>query len=269
MRFAISVITPEVSGEAPLALLEGTFEQRLEKAAALGYQGVELVVSDPLRLGPQALLTQLANHGLVPAAVATGFVFGSRGLQLVNPDETVRSQAAQLLQDLVRLAHALNVSVVTIGGFRGKAAPVGGLETAKKMLHESLRSAEPLAKELGITIALEPLRHAESDLLNSAEEVCRFIDEGGHEAVGLLLDVYHMMCVETDLPEVIRTYRDKLVHFHLADTGRKALGQGTFDFAPIEEALREIGYTGWQSVELPRAEDPDGNGCLPHWFLEQ
>lgn len=269
MRFAISVISPEVSGEAPLALLEGTFDQRLEKAAALGYQGVELVVSDPLRLGPKALLAQMARHGLVPAAVATGFVFGSRGLQLVNPDETVRRLAAELLQDLVRLAAALGVSVVTIGGFRGKAAPVGGPETARKMLHESLRAAEPLAKQLGITIALEPLRHAESDLLNSAQEVCQFIEEGGHEAVGLLLDVYHMMGVESDLPETIRACRDKLVHVHLADTGRRALGQGTFDFAPIEAALREIGYTGWQSVELPRSDDPDGNACLPHWFLEQ
>lgn len=265
MRFAISVISPEVTGEAPLALLSGTFEQRLEKAAALGYRGIELVVSDPLKLDPQQLLAQLNHHGLAPAAVATGFVFGSRGLQLVNPDEDICRRAAALLQDLVRLAAALGTKVVTIGGFRGKAAPVGGLDNAKKILHAGLREADALAEQLGVTIALEPLRRAESDFLNNAQEVCDLIREGNYSAVKLLLDVYHMT-EEPDMLDAFRKYRDVLAHVHLADTDRKALGLGTVDFAAIEDVLQEIGYTGWQSAELPRADDPDGNGRLPAYL---
>ena len=69
-----------------------------------------------------------------------------------------------------------------------------------------------------------------------------------------------------DLLDAFRQYRDMLVHVHLADTDRKALGLGTVDFAAIEAVLQEIGYTGWQSVELPRGDDPDGNGRLPEWF---
>lgn len=265
MKFAISVKTPEIEQEAPLALFSGSFEERLRKAAQNGYQGIELIVSNPSGLDAVQLLRQLEEHGLKPAAVATGFVFGSRGLQLVNPDEEIRCRAAALLQELVRFAAQLNVKLVTIGGFRGKAAPVGGPDAAKELLHRALKQADPLARELGVTIALEPLRTGESDLLNNAREVCDFIDAGGYDAVGLLLDVYHMV-EEPEIPDTFRKYRDRLVHVHLADTDRKALGLGSVDFETIEAVLREIGYSGWQSVELPRGDDPDGNGRLPGWM---
>ena len=265
MKFAISIKTPEVEKEAPLALLSGTFEERLQKAAAYGYQGVELIVSDPSKLNAQQLLSQLAAYGLVPAAVATGFVAGSRGLTLVSAQEAVHAGATALLRELVVFAAELGCNLVTIGGFRGRAADVGGVENANRQLHAALAAADPLARELGVVIALEPLRSGEFDLLNTAQQVCDFIDVGGYQAVGLLLDVYHM-AEEPDLLDAFRKYRDRLVHVHLADTGRKALGLGTVDFSAIQQTLQELQYTGWQSVELPRGDDPDGNGRLPDYL---
>ena len=265
MQFAVSIKTPEVQGEAPLALFSGTFEERLRKAAAQGYRGVELIVSDPTQLDARMLVSQMEAAGLKPAAVATGFIAGSRGLTLVSSDADVHAGATKVLTELVRFAAQVGCSVVTIGGFRGKAAFVGSLEQAKQQLHEALSAADPLACELGIVIALEPLRSGESDLLNNAREVCEFIDAGGYKAVGLLLDIYHTV-EEPDPLNAFRLYRGRLTHVHLADTGRKALGQGSEDFLTLEQVLQEIGYNGWQSVELPRAEDPDGNGQLPPYL---
>lgn len=267
MKFAISVITPEVQGEAPLALLEGTFEERLAKAAAFGYQGIELLSCNPACLDPERILRLLEKYNLKAAAIATGFIAGSRGLTIVHGDPQIRQQARELLKDLIRFAAAVGAPLVTIGGFRGKAAFVGSLEEAKGYLHEALAAADPLARELNVTIALEPIRAGESDLLNTAEEVCDLIHAGSYTSVGLLLDIFHMRLSEPDPVETFRIYRDRLVHVHLADTDRMGLGQGTYDFGPMETALREIGYTGWQSVELPRGDDPDGNGRLPEYFL--
>ena len=265
MKFAISIKTPEVEKEAPLALLSGTFEERLKKAADYGYRGVELIVSDPARLDVQQLLSQLKAHGLVPVAVATGFVAGSRGLTLVSSDENIHARAAALLRELVEFAARLGCELVTIGGFRGRAADAGGSENAKRQIHAALAGADPLAQQLGVTIALEPLRSSEFDLLNNAQEVCDLIDAGGYKAVGLLLDVYHM-AEEPDLLDAFRKYRDRLFHVHLADTDRKALGSGKVDFMAIEQTLKELDYTGWQSVELPRGAEPDRNGFLPPYL---
>ena len=47
MKFAVSITTPEVKANVPMALLEGSFEEKLKKAKEYGYQGVELVTNNP------------------------------------------------------------------------------------------------------------------------------------------------------------------------------------------------------------------------------
>lgn len=254
MRFAVSIITPEVQGEAPLALLTGDFDQRLAKAASYGYQGVELVTCDPSRLDGAEAARQLACHGLAPAAVATGFIAASRGLTLSSPDSDIRRQAAALLEDLVRFSAAVGSKVVTIGSFRGRNHPA-----AAENLQASLAGIDDLASGLGVTIALEPIHAGESDFLTSAAQVCQFIDRGNFRSVGLLLDTYHVFLSEPEPLEAFRLYRRQLAHVHLADSERKAAGRGAIDFAGVERVLEEIGYEGWQSAELARADDPDGN----------
>lgn len=267
MPFDISIITPEVQGEAPLALLEGTFDQRLSKAASYGYHGVELVTCDPTALDSAEIAGQLSQHGLKAAAVATGYIAASRGLTLAAEDSGVRRQALRLLEELIRFCAAVGSKVVTIGSFRGKAAPIGGLEAAERQLHEAISTVDALASELNVTLALEPINKGESDFLTDARETCQFIDAGGYQSVGLLLDSYHVFLGEPKPLDAFRIYRDRLVHVHLADSERKAVGSGTIDFKGMEQVLEEIGYQGWQGVELARADAPDKNGLSSMEFL--
>jgi sugar phosphate isomerase/epimerase len=51
------------------------------------------------------------------------------------------------------------------------------------------------------------------------------------------------------IPDLIRRYRDLVVHFHANDPNRQGPGFGDLDFVPILEALGEIDYSGWVSVE--------------------
>lgn len=167
----------------------------------------------------------------------------------------------------MRFSAAAGSKVVTIGSFRGRAAPAGGLEAAGRQLHEAISAVDELACELDVTIALEPINKGESDFLTDACETCRFIDAGGYRSVGLLLDSYHVFLSESDPLEAFRVYRDRLVHVHLADSERRAVGSGTIDFKGMEQVLEEIGYQGWQSAELARADAPDGNGLRSMEFL--
>ncbi len=49
MKTGLVVCGPDVA-YGPLALLSGTFEEKLDKAAQLGYSGIELMVRDPVGL---------------------------------------------------------------------------------------------------------------------------------------------------------------------------------------------------------------------------
>lgn len=264
MQFAVSIITPEVRGEAPLALLTGDFDQRLAKAVSYGYQGVELVTCNPASLDSGEILRRLSRHGLAPAAVATGFIAASRDLTLSSPDGDVRRQAAALLEDLIRFSAAVGSKVVTIGSFRGRNHPA-----AAENLRTSLAGADALASGLGVMVALEPINAGESDFLTDAAQARQWISQSGLRAVGLLLDTYHVFLSEPEPLEAFRLYRKELIHVHLADSGRKAVGNGTIDFNGVERVLKETGYAGWQSAELARAGEPDENGRSTMDFLRR
>jgi len=82
------IATPDVT-HGPLALLAGTFEEKLEKARRLGYDGVELMVRDPSKLDADEISSALGRHGLEAPQCVTGALFGTDGLALVHPDPIV------------------------------------------------------------------------------------------------------------------------------------------------------------------------------------
>ena len=267
MKLAVSIITPEVRGEAPLALLSGPFAERLRKAADFGYQGAELVCCEPKNGSVAELQDRLAEAGLAPAAIATGFLAGGYGVTLTGPEESGRALGQKRLEELIELAGALNCGIVTIGSFRGKAAPLGGAEAAKEQLHRVFAAVSALCKEQNVTLALEPICPKESDFLTDASQVVQFLKEGGHENGGLLLDSYHVVQSEPDPLGVYAAYQSRLVHVHLADSRRLPLGQGSIDFAAMERALETIGYAGWQSAELARSDAPDPHAATSARYI--
>ena len=50
MKLSVVTTTPEVQAPVPVALLRGTFAERLERAVQLGYDGVELMAQRPADL---------------------------------------------------------------------------------------------------------------------------------------------------------------------------------------------------------------------------
>ena len=52
------------------------------------------------------------------------------------------------------------------------------------------------------------------------------------------------------IPDIIRENAPYMVHFHANDANRLGPGMGDIDFLPIFEALGQINYQGWVSVEV-------------------
>lgn len=255
MKLAAVITTPEVPISVPVALFAGTFPERLDKAAALGYDGVELMVLDPARLDAVTIAQEIRARRLDIAAIGTGAQFLVDRLTLLAGDRATEQRAFQRFEMLVDFAAACGSPLITIGSFRGKLA--WGGEGARGRLVATLRRCAEVAGARRVRVALEPLNRYESDFINTAAEGMTLAEEIAHPAFGLLLDTFHVNIEEADIPASFRTAAPRLWHVHLGDSNRLPPGQGHFDFALVVKTLRELGYTGYLSAELLARPDPD------------
>ena len=257
MKLSVATQTPEVDRTVPVALLAGTFEERLGKARRLGLDGLEPMTADPARLDAAAMRDALEQAGLEVAAIGSGAVAYCAGLTLLHADGDKAAQATSRLNDLIEFAARVGAPLVTIGSFRGWGSSVGS--GGRERLAGILCEAAAFAGERGVRLALEPLNRYESDIVSTAEQGLAFVREVHHPAFGLLLDTYHMNIEERSWTEPFRRLMSaaKLWHVHLGDSNRLPPGQGLVDFRSMVATLRDVGYTGYLSAELLALPDPD------------
>lgn len=181
------------------------------------------------------------------------------GLSLLHGDADVAARAGARLRALTDFAAAVGAPLVTIGSFRGRLAWAG--EGGEEQLIRALREGAAYAAARGVRLALEPLNRYVNDVIHTVKEALAFIEAVGHEALGVLIDTFHLNIEENSWTEPFReaAAAGLLWHVHVSDNNRLAPGWGLIDFAAIVAALREIGYSGYLSAEL--LAQPDGDAA--------
>jgi 5-keto-L-gluconate epimerase len=254
MKLSVVLTTPEVQTPVPVALLSGSFAERLDKAVQLGYQGVELMVLRPTDLHGADIGAQVSDCGLEIAAIASGAIAMLDRLTLLGSDSASCTAAEQRLDQLIDFAAATRAPLVTIGGFRGRLANAVWMDApgARAHLVSILQRAAARAAAVGVRLALEPLNRYETDIVNNAEEGLALVEEVGHKSLGLLLDTFHMNIEEAQYDTAIHSAAraGRLFHLHLGDSNRLAPGQGHLDFQTILTSLHAVDYRGYLSAEL-------------------
>lgn len=232
-------------------------EQACAHAQRCGYTGLEIA---PFTLFSEIRQFSAAQRATTRQVIeAAGLeVVGlhwllakTRGLYLTHPDAEVRRRTADYLGELARLCQDLGGSLLVFGSPQQRNLLPGvsgaqGLQFAAEVFSELAHTLE----RLEITLAVEPLGPAEGDFLNTAAETVQLIERVGSPWVRLHLDCKAMSSEAHSIPDLLRTHRRLLAHFHANDPNRQGPGMGQLDFHPILAALAEIDYRGWVSVEV-------------------
>ncbi len=258
MKLSICIQTPEIKTDIPVGLLSGSFEQKLEKAAALKYDAVELIVCRPGELNAGMIRKQLRDVNLTVSAIGSGPVFMVDGLTLLASDLEICDRAQERLFELMEFATEVEAQAITIGSFRGRSEwYLAG--NPRERLKNSLSKAAVRANDLGIRIVLEPLNRYESDIINTTADALHFIEETGDSNIGVLLDTYHINVEEPSIYScfVEAHMKERMWHIHIGDSNRLPPGHGHIDFPGIAYILEKIGYRGFLSAELLPVPDPD------------
>jgi hypothetical protein len=224
-----------VSDEAQLAVVERTTADYTEPPVAS-------VVMAPAfeQLGPRLRASSC------PPRAANVFLPGD--LAVVGPAVDQPRVEAYVREAMARLA-GLGVRVLVFGSGKARSIP-DGFDRARALdqLETFTRLAAAAAVDHGVTLVIEPLRRAESNVFNSVREAAAFVRERGLTEARVLADLYHMQEEGEDLG-ALDDAADLLSHTHVADSGRRPPGQGDWDLAGFLGRLRAIDYAGACSIE--------------------
>jgi sugar phosphate isomerase/epimerase len=255
MKAGLVMCGPDVA-YGPLALLNGTFEEKAAKAAKLGYDGIELMVRDPAGLDWPQVKTTLEQAGLEVPQVVTGELFGADGLCLVTADEDLRARAEARTRSVIDLAAYLG-AMVNIGRLRGQLKFLGDVADPWAIAVERLRQVIDYAAARGVKITMEPINRYETDFVKSAEEGMRLVNDLACDNFGLMLDLFHMNIEDASIEAGLRHAGDRLWHVHIADSNRRYPGSGHLNFDSIFATLQAMGYQGYISAEIFPLPDAD------------
>jgi sugar phosphate isomerase/epimerase len=235
------------------------------RIAELGYTGLEIA---PFTLAPRITdVTSVRRTELRKQAEAAGVrIIGlhwllakTEGFHLTSADAETRKRTARYLSDLARAAAEFGGDILVLGSPLQRNVLQGYThDQATEFALDTLSQTLPALDETKVYLCLEPLTQAETNFLNSAAEGAELIHRLAHPFVKLHLDVKAMSAESQPTPDVIRANRNTLHHFHANDPNRRGPGFGATDFKPIFQALRDVHYTGWVSVEVfDYSPDPD------------
>lgn len=229
-------------------LTDATLEQLARKAAALGYQALELPLENVGDWDPER--TRAVLDGLGLGAIVVGAMGPGRSL-VASAGDVAATQ--EYLRACLAAAQVLGADVVA-GPFYAPTGVTWRMDADERSalvreLRENLAGLAADAAASGITLAIEPLNRYETSLLNTVDQSLEALGPLLGAGVGLALDTYHLNIEEKKPADAIRAAGAAIAHVQVCGSDRGAVGDDHTDWPGILAALDDAGYRGPLGLE--------------------
>jgi len=224
--------------------------EKFQLLKELGFEGVEM--NSPDSQDREAVVRARDTTGIVIHGVVNGISWNPR---LSDPDPAVRAKALENLKVALHDCKFYGGTTVLLVPGAVKHPENENFDQVWERSTEQLRKAEPLARELGVKIAIEVVWN---DFITQPEQFVRFVDQFDPAAVGAYFDPSNITKYGIPPATWIRQLGKRMLKFDFKgyhmEKGWVEIGQGSEDWPEIRKALAEIGYHGWATAEV-RAGD--------------
>lgn len=233
--------------------------------AEIGYRAVAITI-DHHGLSPRdrSLRTQIARLKKalrqfdMRSVIETGarFLLDPRRKHeptLLSADPAGRAARVAFYRHAIRCAAELESDCVSL--WSGVLAEPVPRQQAMARLADGLGAVLDDAARHGVPVGFEPEPGMFIDSMAGYDELLHWVDSS---RLLLTLDVGHLHCQqETPIAEVVRRWAPRLVNVHLEDMRAGVhehlmFGEGEIDFAPVLQAIADVGYRAGVYVELSR-----------------
>ncbi|MEP6756378.1 MAG: sugar phosphate isomerase/epimerase family protein [Chthonomonadales bacterium] len=219
------------------------------KIKSMGFDIVEIALEDPSHATAAVIKEQLDANGL--KATVCGAFGPSR--DLASEESAVVNEALMYIRQTVEFAAGVGATVVAGPMYSavGKARQVPPEQREEEFQRSAmnLRTAAGIAKDNGITLALEPLNRFETDMINTSAQVRRLVDTIDHPNAKIHLDTFHMNIEEDNVLDAIKLAGKDLAHVHASESNRGTPGNGLARWDDLAAGIKAVGYTGPVVIE--------------------
>jgi len=254
-RMATDVGAPFQGAQSRVQVGYCTPLKNLAAAKAVGFDYVELGTTEIAALSDADFDAAAREVGRIGLPTPASNLFLPATLKVTGPDIDRDQQLAYVTKAFDRVKR-LGVGIVVFGSGGARRVPDGfSRDEAFRQLVNFGKRIGPLARQRDITVAIEPLRHEETNIINSAAEGLALVEAVADPGFQLMIDFYHLASEHED-PGIIVRARPHLRHLHMANPQGRVFPRALDEFAyePFFAALRQIGYDRRISVEASTSD---------------
>jgi len=228
-------------------------EETIRRLARIGYDGIEIGAAAPhaypayLSQERRGEIRKVLDDNTIVVSAMLPAPGGGPGFNVASPLPEERRAAIEQYKEVAQLCSDLGGdTLLYVAGW-----VIYGTEWKQAFAwsREALVEIGQAAANLGLTVVIEQ-NPADGNLLESADDGIEMMRAVDTPNIKLMFDTIHAMYrneVPTDY--VYRMGKD-LRYVHISDVDRLAPGQGRGDFIGLVQALEDIGYDGFLSMEI-------------------
>lgn len=260
-RVSVSNIAWQRRDEEVAPLLAGAGASGLEIAPTVIWDDPTVISSDDVR----AWRRPFDAEGLSVVAMQS-LLFGTSGLELFGPPEA-RAALREHLVAMCRVAELVGAGVMVFGSPRNRRRGHLDLDVADAIAAEFFGDVAEHAAEHGTVLGLEanPEDYG-ADYLTRACEARSLVETVDHPGLRLHLDAACMLLAGDDPNEEVRAGSHLLGHVHVSEPNLGTVGgePPSAHHRAFAQALRDVGYEGFVSVEMRPDGDPPSLDRVGH-----
>lgn len=154
------------------------------------------------------------------------------------------------------LAKAFGAKVLVFGSPKNRDIASLSAKDAFTQGVDFFRRAGDVCKKWDTQLCLEPNPAVYNcNFMTHWYEILEMVNAVSHSAICVHLDAACISLEGDDIVEAIHKCADKITHFHITEPNLGDFSKPVLDHAIIAQALRDVDYKGWLSIEMRRSND--------------